>query len=133
MISSSADARRENWKAALAARYPLARSVGFECFGGWQPILARLLERLEAMVAELPADTRQDFRIEQIKQKFGRLLVYLAKEGTVEMQAAIEEAGDASVVTCEVCSAPGQLADRNGWISVRCPKHETWSRLDGGM
>lgn len=130
MIGSSVDTRRENWKAALAARYPLAKSVGFECFGGWQPILAGLLERLEAMVAELPTDTRQDFRIEQIKQKFGRLLVYLAKEGTVEMQAAIEEAGDTSVVTCEVCSAPGQLAERSGWISVRCSRHENWSRMN---
>lgn len=130
MMSSSVNTQRENWKAALAARYPLARSVGFECFGGWQPILASLLERLEALVAELPADTRQDFRIEQIKQKFGRLLVSLAKEGTVEMQTALEEAGDTSVVTCEVCSAPGQLADRNGWISVRCSRHENWSRID---
>src|SRR5450432_879210 len=27
------------WQAALVLRYPLARSVGFECFGGWQPAL----------------------------------------------------------------------------------------------
>lgn len=118
------------WRAALVLRYPLARSVGFECFGGWQPILARLLDRLEVAIAALPTDTRDDYRIVQIKQKFGRLLVYLSKNGTAEMKAAIQEAEEASVVTCEVCSAPGRLADRNGWSSVRCAKHETWSRLD---
>jgi hypothetical protein len=120
-----------NWRGALAARYPLARSVGFECFGGWQPILIRLLDRLEAVIAAQPVDARGDFDIVQIKQKFGRLLVYLSKEGTAEMKAAIQEAEDASVVTCEVCSAPGRLAERNAWWSVRCIAHETWSRLDG--
>jgi hypothetical protein len=92
--------------------------------------LARLLDRLEVAIAALPTDTRDDYRIVQIKQKFGRLLVYLSKDGTAEMKAAILDAEETSVVTCEVCSAPGRLADRNGWSSVRCTKHETWSRLD---
>jgi hypothetical protein len=39
--------------------------------------------------------------------------------------------GRNSIATCEVCSAPGQLADRNGWTSVKCADHENWSRLDG--
>ena len=47
------------------------------------------------------------------------------------MRAAIDEAEEDSIATCEVCSAPGQLADRNGWTSVKCPDHENWSRLDG--
>jgi hypothetical protein len=49
-------------------------------------------------------------------------------EGTPDMKAAIHEAEEASVVTCEVCSAPGRLAERNAWWSVRCASHETWSR-----
>jgi hypothetical protein len=47
------------------------------------------------------------------------------------MRDAVREAEEASVVTCEVCSAPGQLAERNAWWSVRCASHENWSRLDG--
>ena len=120
-----------DWQSALALRYSLARSVGFECFGGWRPILARLLDRLEATRVALPADARGDFSISQIKQKFGRLTVHLTKEGTAEMLAAVRAAEEASVVTCEVCSAPGRLAERNAWWSVRCAEHETWSRLDG--
>jgi hypothetical protein len=130
MIGTPSIAGRDNWQSALAARYPLASAVEFECFGGWQPILAHFLERLEAAVAQLSADSRRDFHIERIRQKFGRLLVRLSKEGTAEMRAAIEEAENASVVTCEVCSAPGQLADRNGWTSVKCSRHENWSRID---
>ena len=38
---------------------PLARSVGFECFGGWQPILAPRFERLEPIPEEQPR--RLDF------------------------------------------------------------------------
>ena len=130
-MSYPAEIDHGDWQSMLALRYPLARSVGFECFGGWRPILARLLERLEAVSAALPAGTRGDFFISQIKQKFGRLTVHLSKEGTAEMLAAVREAEEASVVTCEVCSTPGRLAERNAWWSVRCSDHETWSRLDG--
>jgi hypothetical protein len=130
MSGSSSNTLRDDWQGALAARYPLARSVGFECFGGWQPILAHFFERLEPAVAELPADSRQDFHIERIRQKFGRLQVRISNEGTAETRAAIEEAENASVVTCEVCGAPGDLADRRGWTAVRCSRHENWSRID---
>ena len=128
---SSLSAGGDEWQGALAARYPLARSVGFECFRGWQPILAHLFERLEPAVAEFTADSRGDLHIERIRQKFGRLQVRLSDQGPAEMRAAIEEAENASVVTCEVCGAPGELADRRGWTAVRCARHENWSRLDG--
>ncbi|HZL19986.1 MAG TPA: hypothetical protein VFG23_19790 [Polyangia bacterium] len=119
-----------DWQTALTLRYPLARSVGFACFGGWQNILARLLDRLEAASVAQPVDARGTFHILDIKQKFGRLTIRLSKEGTPEMQDAVREAEEASVVTCEVCSLPGRLAERNAWWSVRCAKHESWSRLD---
>jgi hypothetical protein len=130
-MSYPAEVELGDWQSTLALQYPLARSVGFECFGGWRPILARLLDRLEAATVALPADARGDLFISQIKQKFGRLTVHLSKEGTAEMLAAVREAEEASAVTCEVCSAPGRLAERNAWWSVRCASHENWSRLDG--
>ena len=120
-----------DWQTALTVRYPLARSVGFACFGGWQHILARLLDRLEAASIAQPVDTRGTFHILDIKQKFGRLTVHLSKGATAEMQDAVWEAEEASVVTCEVCSASGRLAERDAWWSVRCASHENWSRLDG--
>ena len=126
---SPSEGHRGNWQDALALRYPMARSVGFECFGGWRPILARLFDRLEAAITLLPAGSSAGFHIVQIKQKFGNLSVHLSTEGTPEMQAAVRDAEEASLVTCEVCSAPGRLAERNAWWSVRCSGHENWSRL----
>jgi hypothetical protein len=47
----------ERWSTAnetsgpIRARFPIANSAGIECFKGWQPILTRMLERLEATVA----------------------------------------------------------------------------------
>jgi len=46
------------------------------------------------------------------------------------MHAAIDEAQNAANVTCEVCGAPGELAERRGWISVKCSRHANWSRFD---
>jgi hypothetical protein len=51
---------------------------------------------------------------------------YLASEGTPEMEAALQEAEEESVVTCEVCGAAGRLAQRERWWSTRCAVHETW-------
>jgi hypothetical protein len=131
MTSSASSSGFDDWQGALAAKYPLARSAGgFGCFGGWFSILAHLLERLEAAAAQLPAERRGDFKIERIEQKFGYLVVYLSHEGTTEMQAAIDEARNACVITCEVCGAPGTLAARDGWISVKCSRHENWSPLE---
>ena len=131
MVTPSQRGRRDNWTAALLLRYPLARSVAFECFKGWRPILGRLLEQLECAIVQQPVEAQGDFRIIQIKQKFGRLRVYLSKTATPDMRAAIDEAEEESTTTCEVCSVPGQLVDRNGWTSVKCADHENWSRMDG--
>jgi hypothetical protein len=68
--------------------------------------LVRLLDRLEAAIAAQPAETRDDFRIAQIKEKFARLTVYLASASTPAMTAAIDEASETSLVTCEACGAP---------------------------
>jgi hypothetical protein len=48
------------------------------------------------------------------------------------MKAAIETASEESTRVCDVCSAPGQLAERPplGWWATRCPDHETWTPAD---
>jgi hypothetical protein len=55
MMTSSKQPRGDDWKAALRARFPVAKSAGIECFKGWTPILARMLERLEAVIPHQPA------------------------------------------------------------------------------
>jgi hypothetical protein len=130
------DGQYQNWEMEMAARYPLALSEmlapstpldtfgtkalarwGIEIQAGWRGLMERLLERLEATIAAQPVERRERFRITQIKEKMGRLTVYLAAEGTPEMEAAIQDAFELSATVCEVCSAPGQLEERGplGW------------------
>jgi hypothetical protein len=105
---------------------------GLEVHAGWRGLIERLFEKLECAIAFQAPDERDRFRIIQLKEKFGRLVVYLETEGTPEMKAAIHEASEESTNVCELCSAPGQLAERAplGWWSTRCPDHETWTPAD---
>jgi hypothetical protein len=95
---------------------------GIEIQAGWRSIMERLLARLEAEIAAQPVEQRDRFRIVQAKEKLWRLTVYLADSATRDMYAAIQEASDQSIRTCEVCGAPGELAARGptGWMPPRC-------------
>jgi hypothetical protein len=104
---------------------PLAR-WGIDINVGWRSIMERLLARLEAVIAVQPPDERDRFRILQVKEKFGRLTVYLA-DSIAEMDAAIHEASEESIRTCEVCGAAGVLDERHAWWSPRCKAHEAWT------
>lgn len=130
-MSISEQPRRADWKAPLRARFPIAKSARIECFKGWQPILARMLERLEARMAQQPAAFRGGLEVTGIREKFGVLSVYLSKVPTPEVQAILDEAHAVAMLTCEVCGAPGRMADRHGWMSVKCEAHENWSPADG--
>jgi hypothetical protein len=136
MMSISEERRHDDWKAALRARFPIAKSARIECFKGWQPILAGMLERLEATIAQEPAAVRRGRKVTRLREKFGVLRVYLSKVPTPEVQAILDEAHATAMVTCEVCGAPGRMADRHGWISVKCDAHENWSPagdIDDGL
>ena len=135
-----------DWEKGFATRYPLALSEmqspsvpvdrpdacalarwGIECGAGWRPVLEYLLGELEAAIAAQPAECRKQYRVVQLKEKMGRLTAYLAAEPTPAMLAAIDEAGRRSQVTCDVCSAPGRLEERDGSYRSRCTDHMDWS------
>jgi|SRR5215831_5323585 len=149
ILSPLPDGLYAKWEIDLSLRYPLALSEmrwpseplghmstralarwGIECRTGWRPIVERLLDRLEAEIRAQPLDMRDGCRIVQVKEKFGRLTVYLAKQATPAMWAAINEAGDESTKVCEVCGEPGELAERSMFWSVRCDVHESWRPWD---
>jgi hypothetical protein len=109
----------------------MAKPAGIECFKGWQWILARMLERLEVTVPHQPAAFRHDLEVKGMRETFGVLTVHLSNAPTPEVQAILEEAHAAARVTCEVCGAAGRMADRHGWISVKCDSHENWAPADG--
>lgn len=130
MVGRRQENPSEHWTDSLRTMFPIARTAGFSCFEGWKPIIVRLLGRLSLIVKELPSDERQTFAVVEIRQKFGTLTVYLSGGPTASMSEAIDEASEASMATCKVCGAAGTLADRKGWMSVRCQAHESWSRFD---
>jgi len=92
------------------------------CWGfpgdGWEPLLRRLSEKLEPLIAALPEGEYGRPRASQVKEKFGTLRFYMSSE-TAEMSAAIREAEEESARTCEVCGAPGKTRG-GGWIETLC-------------
>jgi hypothetical protein len=149
-ITLPKDGEYAQWEVALAARFPLALSEmrwpsvplgrwdttpaarwGIECGTGWRQIIEHVLGRLEGAIVAEPADRWDDYRIIQIKEKFGALVVYQAGQGTPEMKAAIQDAFEESRRTCDVCGAPGELAEHEiAWWSTRCPAHVAWTPWD---
>jgi hypothetical protein len=134
-----------SWEVALADRYPLALAEmrepsepldswgcgalarwGIECRTGWRQIVERMLDGLERAIAAQTPETRYEFRIVQLKEKFGFLVVYLASAPTPEMRKVIDHATGESKVTCDVCAEPGTLAERRGSQAARRPAHENW-------
>lgn len=82
---------------------------------GWWSIYDQLLADL----------TRLDpvVEVEQAKEKFGELRVYLAKS-TADMDAPIDAASRQSRQTCQECSAPGLLmATKDGFYATVCNEH----------
>jgi hypothetical protein len=139
------DGQYESWDVEMATRFPLALSEmqwpsvplhmvetqplarwGLEINTGWRSMMERLLVRLEEMITTQPVDDRDRFRILQVKEKFGRLTA----DSTPEMDAAIQEASEESIRTCEVCGEPGVLEDRDAWWSPRCGAHQNWTPHD---
>ena len=108
---------------------------GFDVGDGWEPIIRRLSEKLEQLIAVIPepkmmpAGTSKfgDYpehpeyelpRAVQVKEKFGGLRFYMSSESD-EMYEAIKEAEAEAWKTCEVCGSPGKPRG-GGWIRTLC-------------
>ena len=95
---------------------------GFECGDGWEPLIRKLSQEVEAIIVAMPEKERKKFRVKQVKEKFGTLRFYMgvAHDG---IRAAIDRAEQESAQTCEDCGKPGKVRS-GGWISVLCDEHE---------
>jgi len=93
------------------------------CWGfpgdGWEPLIRRAAQKIEAAILKLPEETRAKVCASQVKQKFGTLRWYMTYEND-EIRAAIEEAIRESAHTCESCGAPGTLDKNEGWYTTEC-------------
>lgn len=92
------------------------------CWGfpgdGWEPLIRRLSEKLEPLIAALPESEYGRPRASQVKEKFGTLRFYMTS-ATDEMYKLISEAESESARTCEMCGAPGKTRG-GGWLVTLC-------------
>lgn len=103
---------------------------GFSCDNGWYNLIRELSEKLEGIILNLPEQDR--FCAEQVKQKFGRLEVYLNKSVPDHVDQLIDEARSKSYNTCEKCGDVGSLRTGRNYIQTLCDKHdnELWLKLE---
>lgn len=100
-----------------------SKDFNFECREGWYNLLFSLSERLVVLFAEIPQENHLDFKVLQVKQKFGTLRFYCS-DNNYAISAAIRRAERDSSLICEECGEPG-LCQRNvlGWWFTACKKH----------
>ena len=97
---------------ALLERIPDGWGRWIRCGAGWYPILARLEERLRTI--------DPDYRVHQIKEKFGTLRFYWTGRDYDVGETVVDDAKAESAQTCEVCGNPGCLRTRGGWLRTLC-------------
>jgi hypothetical protein len=92
--------------------------LGFVHGDGWFPLLWRLCEDLEPLVAKAEKESGNPFGVLQVKEKFGTLRFYVSQH-TDEIDERINSAQEESSRTCEICGQLGSLAN----FKTRCAEH----------
>ena len=99
---------------------------------GWSGIVGTLFTGIDELLND---DQAKCFRVEQVKEKFGTLRLYVSfdridSEGVnpnpTALGSLVHAAVAASEVTCYVCGAPGapgEMRNLGAWASVRCDAH----------
>lgn len=100
------------------SRQETPMAFGVAIGAGWYDIMYNMSHTLERLIRLEPEDKRFDYRMAQVKQKFGVLRVYLSI-ATEEMEMAVSLAEEVSSHTCEECGQPGKLGGE-GWIITLC-------------
>jgi hypothetical protein len=107
---------------ALDAKKPFYafEAWGIECGDGWNGLLDDLCSRIEDILEETP-ELKKDFKICQIKEKFGglRFYVYGASE---KICNTIDLFQELSYNICERCGNNGNCRKIDGWIYTLCDK-----------
>lgn len=93
-----------------------------QCYDCVRPGWRGLLDR--AHLAAFAVDPY--YTIAQVKQKFGRLCIYL--NGPADGIAEIFEIESESVTVCEECGGHGQTVKIGSWYVTLCPTHEAAAR-----
>lgn len=98
----------------------------FECGAGWFKIIDDMATELQA---HIDASGCEQVKANQFKEKFGEVRFYFSG-GDDTCQDIVSKAVGLSLVTCDLCGAPGEMGNNGGWISVRCEAHANAKRAD---
>ena len=127
-------------------KYPLSCNGGIttEFNSGWDKIISDMFDQIEPVLRDIynleperSQDPENQFRVMQIKEKFGSLRVYVDIPSFWKteyqrqcdlIQEAINTADNLSIETCELCGEPGRIVG-TGWLSCRCQKCDTYKLL----
>jgi hypothetical protein len=91
---------------------------------GWQPLVWRLLTSIDTVLTDTEA---QEFRVIQVKEKWGTLSFYFRSSERVRAQldAMVNRVCTESATMCMKCGKPAKLANNAGWIAVLCTDHQS--------
>ena len=96
---------------------------------GWSDIVGTLFTSIDALLND---DQVKCFRVEQVKEKFGTLRLYISFDridadgvnpNPSALRTLVDAAVTASEVTCYVCGATGEMRNLGAWATVRCDAH----------
>lgn len=86
---------------------------GCECGEGWYNLI------YEACTKIMETNPDPELRFLQIKEKFGRLVIY-PSGGDAKIASILNEISLKSAVTCEDCGSKGKLRSKNTWLRTLC-------------
>ena len=96
---------------------------------GWSAIVRTLFTGIDELLDDEQAAW---LRVEQVKEKFGHLKLYVSFDRIdpagfnphpAELVLLVRAAVAASAVSCYVCGAPARMRELGGWATVRCESH----------
>ena len=91
---------------------------GIECGKGWYNLLDVLCTKIEKEL-DKNKKLKKEFRVSQIKEKFGGLRFYIGCSTDV-IDKLIDEAEERSYTVCENCGESAVTLSIRGWISTLC-------------
>ncbi len=97
---------------------------------GWNGLVRDLLQKIDAELTDAEA---AEFRVAQVKEKFGALRFYCdaPEAARARIVPFIREAEQASETICDRCGKPGEVRDNEGWFATLCDEHQADKRVTG--
>lgn len=106
----------ENKYFLISKKYENILNCAIECNFGWLDIIEQACYNINDHVTRTQFE---NFKIVQIKEKFGQLRIYTSFTDTY-IDGVIDMACSMSNCTCEVCGNKGRICSEKPWIRTLC-------------